>query len=218
MMVLSLLLALWPQWQSSQNAVLFSAEHIAEARLAGEDVSIACETWKDWNDKTRVAPGQFERRPGYGDINSHDNMGAGMALGSVACNQPEIAMEIVHHIGFKGWAFNDVEPGKYDIRGQLTPKDWVPITVAAGFTPDVLSTVYASIDLCVGRSWNLKRARVLIYENSELPALQSLILAPCIWRAKRMVNYIEAGCNYHGEPFCSIMKSHGGAWSWGKVE
>jgi len=212
--MLSILLAMWPQWISSQNAVLFSAEHIMEAKLAGHDVTEICATWRDFVNTTRVGPGLFERRVGYGDINSHDNY-AGMALGSVACGFPTIAAEVVHNLSARGWQFNDVPPHGYDIRGQMTPKDWTPLLVAAGLTPDPLSTLYASIDLCVGRSWNLKRARILVYENMPMPALQRAILAPCIWYGKRMVDYIEAGCHYHREPFCSLLKANEGKWKHG---
>ncbi len=212
-MLLSLILALWPTWQGTQNAVLFSAEAIAEARIAGEDVTVPCQTWREWVETTRVGPGLFERRPGYGDINSHDNY-MGMALGAWACDFPSLAIEITNELAQRGWAFNDVPPHGFDIRGQLTPKDIVPLKLVAGWDVSPFEAAYASLDLCIGRSWNLKRARLIIYEHYPLPWLHSLILAPCIYRAKRMVNYIEAGCNYHGaeSPQCVALKLSGGRW------
>lgn len=212
-MLLSLFLSLWGQWQQSQNPILFGGEGIAETRLARESVTEQCALWRDFLNQTRIAPGVFERRPGYGDINSHDNY-QGMALGGWACDFPDIAIEIVNELSRTGWMFNDVQPGVFDIRGQLTPKDIVPLKLVAGWEPALWETVYASADLCIGRSWNLKRSRLLIYEHYQLPWLHSLILSPCVYRAKRMVNYVEAGCNYHGaqSPQCVALKKNEGVW------
>jgi hypothetical protein len=212
-MILSILLSLWTTWAATQNAVLFSAEDVAEKRIAGQDVAQECVLWREWVERTRVGPGLFERRPGYGDINSHDNY-LGMALGAWACDFPSLTIEITNELAQRGWAFNDVPPFGYDIRGQLTPKDIVPLKLVAGWDVSPFEAAYASLDLCIGKSWNLKRARVLIYENTVQSGLVSIILAPCIWRAKRMVDYVQAGCNYHGEasPQCVALRQTKGAW------
>ena len=212
-MILSILLSLWTTWAATQNAVLFSAEDVAEKRIAGQDVAQECVLWREWVERTRVGPGLFERRPGYGDINSHDNY-LGMALGAWACDFPSLTIEITNELAQRGWAFNDVPPFGYDIRGQLTPKDIVPLKLVAGWDVSPFEAAYASLDLCIGKSWNLKRARVLIYENVEKDALSSLILAPCIWKAKRAVDYVQAGCNYHGEasPQCVALRTTKGKW------
>lgn len=205
-------------WAGSQNLQLFLSEHINEAHLAGKETSEYCESFHQVMKDTRIETAQFERKPGYPDINSHDNY-IGITLGGMRCKQNGenvYAKEIYDVMSKRGWYFNDVDPTKYDIRGQLTPKEWVPITLEAGVVPSILDTIYASIDLCVGRSWNLKRVRMSIYQDNwdKMPNMHKLVLWPCMQRGKKMVNYVEATCNYHGadNPICHNIKMSNGAW------
>lgn len=209
-------------WAPSQNAILFSSETAVELKLAGEDVEGPCEVINEWIDKTRVAPGLFKRTPTYGDITSHDNY-IGHALSDLACKNG-ISKEIAEALAKTGWAFNDAKPGEYDPRGQLTPKDIVPIKLLAGWKPTPLEALYASLDLFIGRSWNLKRSRILVYENTEMDLLTSIIIMPGVFYGKRMVDYKDAGCNYHNTMspkgqdslLCEAIKSSNASWKFPK--
>lgn len=193
-------------WGKNQNEVLFLSNASWEVALALPPkerrlfLDFVMGQWQMFMSATFVAPGHYRRSPRDGSINSHDNY-IGIAAMCVLLDDSATAREINKAISFRItvnspqiaiWSFNNRYPNIYDIKGQLFPKDWFFLKLAANEKPSLFDCIYTAGHLLYSTNYNLTRLMLLMIEKKKgiLGSIGRWVIEKAAKKAKSKANFI----------------------------
>lgn len=212
-------------WGTNDNEILFLCAAFLEFKLAYPNEwekrkEEALEWFNTFMKATHVKAHHYKRSPRDYRINSHDNY-TGIALGYLLLETPKLKKEaslFYVNLNLKGFSFNNEDPSKYDIRGQLTPKDTIWISLAANLAPTALQTLYTAFHLFFGRSWNLNRLRInmLMFgmKKGHIKGWKRFVFKHVIKKAISRVDFTKAISDYFGpdSPITECIQYSKGRW------